>query len=78
MSRIQLKITRHAKRLENVTHNNGGDQFNGNRPESTKVMIKADKRLKIAITNIIHMYKDAKNSINMRKREDRIRLKRNF
>lgn len=36
------------------------------------------KDLKIAITNIIHMYKDAKNSINMRKREDRIRLKRNF
>ena len=31
------------------------------------------KDFKTAITNIIHMHKDAKNSINMRKREDRNR-----
>lgn len=44
----------------------------------TEVMELVGKDLKIAITNIIHMHKDAKNSINMREREDRVRLKRNF
>lgn len=53
MSRIQLKITRHAKRLENVIHNSDSNQFNGNRHEATKVMIKADKHSKIAITNML-------------------------
>lgn len=53
MSRIQLKIARHAKRLENAAHNNDSDQFNGNRHEATKVMIKADKHSKIAITNML-------------------------
>ena len=36
------------------------------------------KDLEISITNIIYMHKDAKDSINMREREDIIRLKWNF
>lgn len=41
------------RRLENVTHNSDSNQFNGNRHETTKVMIKADKHFKIAITNML-------------------------
>lgn len=40
----------------------------------TEVMELVGKDLKIAITNIIHMHKDAKNSINMREREDRVKV----
>lgn len=42
----------------------------------TEVMKLVGKDLKIAITDIIHMHKDAKESMNiMREREDIIRLK---
>lgn len=41
----------------------------------TEVMELVGKNLEIAITNIIYMHKDAKDSINMREREDIIRLK---
>lgn len=36
MSRIQLKITRHAKNLENVTHNKEKKTVNRNRPRNDK------------------------------------------
>lgn len=58
MSGIDSKITRQAKRQENMTHNKEINQLLGTGPELIQMLELAGKDTKATIITIIHIFRD--------------------
>lgn len=57
LSGMETKITRHAKKQKNTTHNEENHQSMKTDPEITQIIELVDKDIKIAIITKLHMFK---------------------
>ena len=69
MSSIQCKDISHSKKQENIGHNQRKNHSIGTEPEMTKIVKLLYKNIKIAIINVLHMFKKVEKNMSIIRRK---------